>query len=139
MKPVQAVMPSIMANDHPSANILSKSTWRKNTSIYKIHIGIPSRVDASLIMISSSWHSIGLHLLKLQMPRLCLCVPCQLQIRLYSPSQISEAETWIGLTRKKGSTTAYQALLPINKLKRWAFWNLPYPHGDSGHSTTEYD
>jgi hypothetical protein len=51
------------------------------------------------------------------------------RFRFYSPSQISEAEKWIGLTRKKGSTTAYQALLPINKLKRWAFWNLPYPYG----------
>ncbi len=35
--------------------------------------------------------------------------------RFYSSSQISEAEKWIGLTRKKGSTTAYQALLPVNK------------------------
>ena len=52
-----------------------------------------------------------------------------LTFRFYSPSQISETETWIGLTRKKGSTTAYQALLPINKLKRWAFWNLPFPYG----------
>lgn len=49
--------------------------------------------------------------------------------RFYSPSQISETETWIGLTRKKGSTTAYQALLPVNKRKRWVFWNLPYPFG----------
>ena len=39
-----------------------------------------------------------------------------LTFRFYSPSQISETETWIGLTRKKGSTTAYQALLPINKV-----------------------
>jgi hypothetical protein len=30
---------------------------------------------------------------------------------------------------KKGSTTAYQALLPINIQKRWMFWNLPYPYG----------
>ena len=49
--------------------------------------------------------------------------------RFYSPSQISETEKWIGLTRKKGSTTAYQALLPVNKHKRWAYWNLPYPYG----------
>ena len=52
-----------------------------------------------------------------------------LTFRFYSPSQISEVETWIGLTRKKGSTTAYQALLPVNKNKRWAYWNLPYPYG----------
>ena len=53
-----------------------------------------------------------------------------LTFRFYSPSQISETEKWIGLTRKKGSTTAaYQALLPFNKHKRWAYWNLPYPYG----------
>lgn len=46
-----------------------------------------------------------------------------------SSSQITEAEKRIGLTRKRGSTTAYQALLPINKDKRRIFWNLPYPFG----------
>jgi len=35
----------------------------------------------------------------------------------------------IGLTRKTGSTSAYQTFLPINKQKRWMFWNLPYPLG----------
>ena len=49
--------------------------------------------------------------------------------RFYSNSQVSEAEQRIGLTRKRGSTTAYQALLPVNKQKRWMFWNLPYPYG----------
>ena len=52
-----------------------------------------------------------------------------LDFRFYSASQITEAEQRIGLTRKSGSTTAYQALLPINKQKRWMFWNLPYPYG----------
>lgn len=52
-----------------------------------------------------------------------------LDFRFYSASQVTEAETRIGLTRKRGSTTAYQALLPINKQKRWMFWNLPYPYG----------
>ena len=52
-----------------------------------------------------------------------------LTFRFFSPSQISENETRIGLTRKRGSTTAYQALQPINKNKRWIFWNLPYPYG----------
>ena len=33
------------------------------------------------------------------------------------------------MTRKAGSTTAHQAYLPINILKRWAYWNLPYPFG----------
>lgn len=52
-----------------------------------------------------------------------------LWFRFYSPSQISECESRIGLTRKVGSTTAYQALLPRNKRKRWCYWNLPYPFG----------
>ena len=47
----------------------------------------------------------------------------------YAPSQISQCEKRIGLTRKVGSTTAYQALLLRNKRKRWAYWNLPYPFG----------
>ncbi|KAL9179479.1 hypothetical protein ACHAXT_008769 [Thalassiosira profunda] len=52
-----------------------------------------------------------------------------LNFRFYSASQISECESRIGFTRKRGSTTAYQALLPRNKQKRWCFWNLPYPYG----------
>ena len=44
----------------------------------------------------------------------------------YSSSQISEAEKRIGLTRKRSSTTAHQALLGINIQKRWNFWNLAY-------------
>ena len=52
-----------------------------------------------------------------------------INFRFFSASQISEAEKRIGLTRKRGSTTAYQALLPINKSKRWMYWNLPYPYG----------
>ena len=49
--------------------------------------------------------------------------------RFYTPSQITEAEKRIGLTRKAASTTAYQAYLPINLQKRWMYWNLPYPFG----------
>ena len=52
-----------------------------------------------------------------------------LDFRFYSPSQISECEKRIGLTRKRGSTTAFQALLPVNRRKRWCYWNLPYPFG----------
>ena len=52
-----------------------------------------------------------------------------LVFRFYSAPQITYAEQRIGLTRKTGSTTAYQAFLPINKQKRWMFWNLPYPLG----------
>ena len=47
----------------------------------------------------------------------------------YSPLQICLAETRIGLSRKAGSTTAYQALLPRNIRKRFNYWNLPYPLG----------
>ena len=47
----------------------------------------------------------------------------------YHPSQISRAETLIGLSRKRGSTTAHQALYPANIQKRWQYWNLPYPLG----------
>jgi len=49
--------------------------------------------------------------------------------RFYTPSQITECEKRIGLTRKRGSTTAYQAYLPRNIRKRWIYWNLPYPYG----------
>lgn len=49
--------------------------------------------------------------------------------RFYSGSQIWEADIRIGMTRKCGSTTAYQAYLPINKQKRWMYWHLPYPYG----------
>ena len=47
----------------------------------------------------------------------------------YSPSQIYNGETLIGLSCKKGSTTAYQALYPVNLQKRWDYWNYPYPLG----------
>ena len=50
----------------------------------------------------------------------------------YSHSQISTAESRIGLTFKKGSTTAYQAFFPQNLDRRWQYWNLPYPIGMAG-------
>ena len=49
--------------------------------------------------------------------------------RYYYPSQISACEQRIGFTRKRGSTTAFQAFLPRNIQKRWCYWNLPYPYG----------
>jgi transposase len=49
--------------------------------------------------------------------------------RFYHPSQISKAESLIGLSRKAGSTTAYQAFLPINIQLRWEYFNLPFPMG----------
>ena len=48
---------------------------------------------------------------------------------LYSPSQITEAEDRLGLSRKRASTTARQALDPRNVLKRQIFWTFPYPFG----------
>ena len=53
------------------------------------------------------------------------------EFRFYSHSQISEAETRIGLSKKRGSTTAYQAFFPQNLDRRWEYWNLPYPVGVS--------
>ena len=47
-----------------------------------------------------------------------------IMFRFYSPSQISKTEERIGLTKKRGSTTAFQAYLPINKFKRWCNINL---------------
>ena len=47
--------------------------------------------------------------------------------QFYSPSQICRAEALIDLTRKKGSTTAYQALLPRNLMKRFQYWNYAFP------------
>ena len=49
--------------------------------------------------------------------------------RFYSHSQISRAEDILNLKGKRGSTTAYQAFLPVNVMKRWRFFNLPYPLG----------
>ena len=49
--------------------------------------------------------------------------------RFYHPSQISKAEDRLGLSRKKGSTTARQALIPLNILRRSIFWHMDYPFG----------
>jgi hypothetical protein len=49
--------------------------------------------------------------------------------RLYSRNDISECEPYLDLTTKAASTTAQQALLPINLFKRWLFWNTPMPTG----------
>ena len=55
-----------------------------------------------------------------------------LNFAFYHPSQISRAEQMIGLSRKRGSTTAYQAYFPINLRKRWVYWNLAFPLGIGG-------
>lgn len=49
--------------------------------------------------------------------------------KFFSHSQICRAEQLLGLTRKRGSTTAFKALLPQNIQKRDDFYNLPYPDG----------
>ena len=52
--------------------------------------------------------------------------------RFYSPSQICRAKNRLVITTKRGSTTANQALEPINIQRRENFWNLPYPFGTVG-------
>ena len=49
--------------------------------------------------------------------------------RFFSPSQLCKAEDRLGLSRKRGSTTAYQAMLPRNLIRRYVYWNSDYPAG----------
>ena len=49
--------------------------------------------------------------------------------RFYCLSQISRAEQRVGLSRKKTSTTAFQAFRPHVIQRRIAFWTQPYPLG----------
>lgn len=49
--------------------------------------------------------------------------------RLYDPSQLSRAEQRLGLSMKRGSVTARQAMLPENLQKRWNYWNCAFPFG----------
>ena len=51
------------------------------------------------------------------------------QARFYHPSQISRAEDRLGLSRKRASSTARQAMLPLNLQLRQNFWLLPAPYG----------
>lgn len=55
--------------------------------------------------------------------------------RLYLPSQITKAEDSLGLTRKRGSTLAIQALSPDNLLRRHVFWTMGFPFGVIGTPT----
>lgn len=52
--------------------------------------------------------------------------------RLYTPSQISRAEDCLGLTRKRASTLALQALSPENIMRRHLFHTNGYPYGHIG-------
>lgn len=59
---------------------------------------------------------------------------------IYSREDICKAEQNAGLSRKIGSTTAYQAFLPENVQRRWMFWNYPPPIGVQGvHINTLID
>ena len=53
---------------------------------------------------------------------------------LYSRWDITRAENRIGMTRKRGSITAEQALSPANLHRRHCFFNMPYPVGIVGAS-----
>jgi hypothetical protein len=59
--------------------------------------------------------------------------------QLYSRQDISDAEKRLGLTRKRGCTTANQALSAANLLKRQMFWNMPPPLGIVGTAPWEID
>ena len=49
--------------------------------------------------------------------------------RFYAPSQLCRAEDRLGLSSVRGSTTAYQALLPRNLARRFVYRHSNYPAG----------
>ncbi len=49
--------------------------------------------------------------------------------RFHCPSNITRVEKQLCLTRKRGSTTAFEAMTPRNQQWRWNYFNLPYPYG----------
>ena len=51
---------------------------------------------------------------------------------IYSRVDITNVEKLLDMTRVRGSTTAHQALLPHNLLRRFMFWNRPPPVGVFG-------
>ena len=51
---------------------------------------------------------------------------------IYSRMAITRCEQRLGLTRKRGSTTALQALTPFHQARRHKIWNLPHPAGIAG-------
>jgi hypothetical protein len=52
--------------------------------------------------------------------------------RIFSRQRIYEADARLGLTKKKVSVTAYQALTPHNQARRRLFWTAPPPVGIAG-------
>ena len=62
--------------------------------------------------------------------------------RIFSRTDITRSELLIGLTRKRSSTTAFQAMMPHNIFRRWLFWNMGPPVGVMGidrHSLVDID
>ena len=51
------------------------------------------------------------------------------RVRFYQPSQISKAEDSLGMSRKRASSTARQAMLAANLQLRFNYWFLPAPYG----------
>lgn len=51
---------------------------------------------------------------------------------IYSRGDISKREKELGFTRKRATTEAYQAELPINRAKCYQFWHMAYPYGVVG-------
>ena len=51
------------------------------------------------------------------------------RVCFYQPSQISKAEDSLGLSSKRASTTARQAMLPLNLQRRFNYWYMPSPFG----------
>ena len=49
--------------------------------------------------------------------------------RVFTDNEISKALSDMGMTRKRASTTAYQAFTPKNLRRHDMFWNRPFPGG----------
>eukprot|EP00035_Acanthoeca_spectabilis_P017080 m.356865 g.356865 ORF g.356865 m.356865 type:complete len:120 (+) comp16607_c0_seq19:470-829(+) len=56
---------------------------------------------------------------------------------LYTEQDVSAREIQLKFTRKRGSTTAEQADLPINRAKRHIFWTMPHPLIPNGSESME--
>ena len=50
----------------------------------------------------------------------------------YSRQAVSQREIELGLTRKAGSTTAFQAFTPHNQMRAQLWWSQPFPVGIAG-------
>ena len=57
--------------------------------------------------------------------------------RLHSYSQICRAEASILITKKRSSTTAFEAFTASNIIRRKNFWSMPYPFGCVGISAND--